>query len=161
MAKPRKLGSVIIQDLTASKLVATDANKKLVSVNETDPVVGAINGIVKANGAGVISAAVAGTDYQAPINMQKGNTAISWGAGATTDNPISFSPAFSSIPTVVATLNFSNTQVPIVGYIGSIFYINNTLVWTVKSIAAGSFIFRVAASANAGGTGSVTWIAWL
>lgn len=30
---------------------------------ETDPVVGAINGIVKANGSGTISAAVAGTDY--------------------------------------------------------------------------------------------------
>lgn len=34
---------------------------------ETDPVVGAVNGIVKANGAGVISAASAGTDYQAPL----------------------------------------------------------------------------------------------
>jgi len=39
---------------------------KLDLVNtETDPVVGAITGIVKANGAGVISAASAGTDYQA------------------------------------------------------------------------------------------------
>ena len=34
---------------------------------ETDPVVGAITGIVKANGAGTISAASAGTDYQAPL----------------------------------------------------------------------------------------------
>lgn len=34
---------------------------------ETDPVVGAITGIVKANGAGTISAANAGTDYQAPL----------------------------------------------------------------------------------------------
>ena len=33
---------------------------------ETDPVVGAITGIVKANGAGTISAAVSGTDYLAP-----------------------------------------------------------------------------------------------
>jgi len=33
---------------------------------ETDPVVGAISGIPKANGAGSISAAVAGTDYLAP-----------------------------------------------------------------------------------------------
>jgi len=35
----------------------------LTSYTETDPVVGAITGIVKANGAGTISAAVAGTDY--------------------------------------------------------------------------------------------------
>jgi hypothetical protein len=34
---------------------------------ETDPVVGAITGIVKANGAGTISSAVSGTDYQAPL----------------------------------------------------------------------------------------------
>lgn len=34
-----------------------------VVVTETDPVVGAVNGIVKADGAGNISAAVAGTDY--------------------------------------------------------------------------------------------------
>jgi hypothetical protein len=32
-------------------------------ITETDPVVGAVNGIVKANGAGAISAAGAGTDY--------------------------------------------------------------------------------------------------
>ena len=34
------------------------------AVVETDPVVGAVNGIVKANGAGAISAAISGVDYQ-------------------------------------------------------------------------------------------------
>ena len=34
---------------------------------ETDPIVGAVSGIVKADGAGNISAASAGTDYQAPL----------------------------------------------------------------------------------------------
>ena len=34
-----------------------------VVVTETDPIVGAVNGLVKADGAGNISAAVAGTDY--------------------------------------------------------------------------------------------------
>ena len=38
----------------------------LTSYTETDPIVGAVNGLVKANGAGTISAAVAGTDYLAP-----------------------------------------------------------------------------------------------
>ena len=37
-----------------------------VTVTETDPIVGAVNGIVKANGSGTISAATAGTDYLAP-----------------------------------------------------------------------------------------------
>jgi putative NIF3 family GTP cyclohydrolase 1 type 2 len=34
---------------------------------ETDPIVGAVNGIVKADGAGTISAATAGTDYLASV----------------------------------------------------------------------------------------------
>ena len=40
-----------------------DLSSYLTAYTETDPVVGAINGIVKADGAGNISAAVAGTDY--------------------------------------------------------------------------------------------------
>ena len=42
-----------------------DLSGYLTSYTETDPVVGAITGIVKADGAGNISAAVAGTDYLA------------------------------------------------------------------------------------------------
>lgn len=38
-----------------------------VVTTETDPVVGAVNGIIKADGGGNISAAVSGTDYQAPL----------------------------------------------------------------------------------------------
>nr|MDD5551121.1 hypothetical protein [Candidatus Omnitrophota bacterium] len=73
-------GQPIWDTLTASKVVFTDVSKKLTSTGigtsaqfikgdgsldgsiylttETDPIVGAINGIVKANGAGVISAAI-------------------------------------------------------------------------------------------------------
>jgi hypothetical protein len=42
-----------------------DLSSYLTSYTETDPIVGAVNGIVKADGAGNISAAVAGTDYLA------------------------------------------------------------------------------------------------
>lgn len=38
------------------------------TVDETDPIVGAITGLVKANGAGTIGAASAGTDYIAPTS---------------------------------------------------------------------------------------------
>ena len=44
-----------------------DLSSYLTSYTETDPVVGAITGIVKADGAGNISAAVAGTDYLASV----------------------------------------------------------------------------------------------
>ena len=43
-----------------------DLSSYLTSYTETDPVVGAVNGIVKADGAGNISAATAGTDYLTP-----------------------------------------------------------------------------------------------
>jgi hypothetical protein len=58
------------KSLTAAMLIVSDGSNWLVhdgsgsgTTTETDPIVGAVNGIVKANGAGSISAAVAGTDY--------------------------------------------------------------------------------------------------
>lgn len=55
-------------DNTTSGLTATNAQDAIDELAasggaETDPVVGAVNGIVKADGAGNISAAVAGVDY--------------------------------------------------------------------------------------------------
>lgn len=50
----------------AAKLAGIEAGAQ-VNVPETDPIVGAITGIPKADGAGNISAAVAGTDYANPI----------------------------------------------------------------------------------------------
>ena len=47
-----------------------DLSSYLTSYTETDPVVGAITGIVKADGAGNISAAVAGTDYLASYTTE-------------------------------------------------------------------------------------------
>jgi hypothetical protein len=48
----------------------------LTSYTETDPVVGAITGIVKADGAGNISAAVAGTDYATAAQGALADTAL-------------------------------------------------------------------------------------
>ena len=45
---------------------SVDSNNYLTSYSETDPIVGAVNGIVKSNGSGTISAATAGTDYLTP-----------------------------------------------------------------------------------------------
>lgn len=47
----------------AFSFAPADLSSYLTSYTETDPVVGAVTGIVKADGAGNISAAVAGTDY--------------------------------------------------------------------------------------------------
>jgi len=55
-----------------------DLSSYLTSYTETDPVVGAITGIVKADGAGNISAAVAGTDYLTSVSV---NTAGDSGTG--------------------------------------------------------------------------------
>jgi hypothetical protein len=49
--------------VTITESQISDLQSYLTSYTETDPVVGAITGIVKADGGGNISAAVAGTDY--------------------------------------------------------------------------------------------------
>jgi len=59
-----KSGGTSSQFLKADGTV--DSSTYLTSYTETDPVVGAVNGIVKADGAGNISAASAGTDYLTP-----------------------------------------------------------------------------------------------
>lgn len=60
-------------DLTDKPIIPTNNNQLtngagyITGYTETDPVVGAVNGIVKADGAGNISVAVSGTDYQSPL----------------------------------------------------------------------------------------------
>ena len=66
----------------------TNDSGYLTSYTETDPVVGAITGIVKADGAGNISAAVAGTDYLASYTETDTLDSVT-GRGATTTNDIS------------------------------------------------------------------------
>ena len=56
---------------------SVDSSTYLTAYTETDPVVGAINGIVKANGGGTISAATAGTDYLTPTGDGSSLTGIS------------------------------------------------------------------------------------
>ena len=81
-----------------------DLSSYLTSYTETDPVVGAINGIVKANGSGTISAAVAGTDYSTfdgAFSSLTGTPTTISGYGITD----AFDGAFSSLtgtPTTIA-----------------------------------------------------------
>ena len=55
--------SLIGTDLSITNGNTVDLSGFLTSYTETDPVVGAVTGIVKSDGAGNISAAIAGTDY--------------------------------------------------------------------------------------------------
>jgi hypothetical protein len=64
-----------------------DLSSYLTSYTETDPVVGAVSGIVKADGAGNISAAVAGTDYLASYTETDTLDSVT-GRGATTSNAV-------------------------------------------------------------------------
>lgn len=79
--------------ITSSDIPVTSVNTKTGDVTLTASDVGAqatvtASGILKGNGSGTISAAVAGTDYQAPLPTQSGQsgkylttngTALSWG----------------------------------------------------------------------------------
>jgi len=61
-----------------------------ISVVETDPVVGATNGLVKADGAGNISQAVAGTDYLTTVELSSDTTPQLGGNLDTNGNDIIF-----------------------------------------------------------------------
>ena len=85
-------------DLTNKPTIPTDYGDHstqgyLTSYTETDPVVGAITGIVKADGAGSISAAVAGTDYS---TLALGTTSTTALAGDTALSAIGGSLDLSS-----------------------------------------------------------------
>ncbi len=96
---------------TANKIVQLDGTGKLPAVDgsqltnlpagtETDPTVKAINGIVKSNGT-TISAATAGTDYQAPLvsgtNIKTINGASVLGAGNITAVTTETDPTVTAI----------------------------------------------------------------
>ena len=61
LAAPAFTGAVDFTGTTSVDFTGATVNG--LTVTETDPIVGAITGLVKADGAGNISAAVAGTDY--------------------------------------------------------------------------------------------------
>ncbi len=96
---------------TANKIVQLDGTGKLPAIDgsqltnlpagtETDPIVKAINGIVKSNGT-TISAAAAGTDYQAPLvsgtNIKTINGTSVLGAGNITAVTTETDPAVKAI----------------------------------------------------------------
>jgi hypothetical protein len=66
---------------------------------ETDPIVGAVTGIVAADGAGNISAAVAGTDYLAPNATADGTYAV-YNDGVTSGQVTGFTVANGLITAV-------------------------------------------------------------
>ena len=92
-----KSGGTSSQFLKADGSV--DSSTYLTSYAETDPVVGAINGIVKADGGGNISAATAGTDYLTPSGDGSGLSGIVTGIQAGTNITVSESPAGNFIIT--------------------------------------------------------------
>ena len=102
--------------------VPADLSNVLTSYTETDPVVGAINGIVKADGSGNISAAVAGTDYStfdgAFSSLSATPTTIS-GYGIT-DAASLASPTFTGTPSgPTATSGTNTTQLATTAFVQS------------------------------------------
>jgi len=97
-----------------------DLSGYLTSYTETDPVVGAINGIVKADGSGNISAAVAGTDYStfdAAFSSLTGTPTTLSGYGITDAAPLA-SPTFTGTPAApTATTGDSSTQLATTAFV--------------------------------------------
>lgn len=77
----------------STRLMSPAQIKLALNSNETDPVVGAVNGLVKSNGAGTISAATAGSDYLTPT----GDGSALSGVVKSESDPIYGSSAAASI----------------------------------------------------------------
>jgi hypothetical protein len=107
---------------------------------ETDPVVGAINGIVKANGAGVISLASAGTDYQAPLTLPLSVANGGTGLSTIAANRIPYATALDTIGSS-ANLTFDGTNLACLG-VGSFYDIAGK---TISTKTARIRLSRVAA----------------
>jgi len=87
----------------------------LTSYTETDPIVGAVTGIVKADGAGNISAAVAGTDYLTTVAFADVTSTPTTVAGYGITDALTSVPAqsFASLtgkPTTVAGYGITDAQ---------------------------------------------------
>ena len=81
------------------------ADTALQSFTETDPVVGAITGIVKADGAGNISAAVSGTDYATGAQGSLADSAVQPGDNISTlTNDAGFTTNTGTVTSVDATV---------------------------------------------------------
>jgi len=97
-----------------------DLSTFLTSYTETDPVVGAINGIVKADGSGNISAAIAGTDYSTfdgAFSSLTGTPTTISGYGITDAAPLA-SPALTGTPTApTATAGTNTTQIATTAFV--------------------------------------------
>jgi len=87
-----------------------DLSGYLTSYTETDPVVGAITGLVKADGAGNISAAVAGTDYLASYTteLSEDTTPVLGGDLDASGNTIS-NPVFKDYAETIYSLGSTDT----------------------------------------------------
>ena len=122
---------------------------------ETDPVVGAITGIIKSNGSGTISAATAGTDYaHAPASAAVADGTYTVGIGSATNGTVTTSNGIitaiveatdsggsaPSTPTGLSTNPISSTEVD--------------LTWDAMSGATGYKVYRDASLVGSPSTNS-------
>lgn len=107
-------GGILSTTLTASQPVFTDANKQLVSVSVVPAAnggAGTINGMLKANGSGTVSAAIGGTDYVVPSGL----SSYVLKAGDTMTGGLT-APAFISSGSSTGAIGFTASNANASGY---------------------------------------------
>jgi len=113
-------GGALSYNNTSGVFTYTPPDLSSALTTETDPVVGAITGIVKADGSGNISAAVAGTDYSTfdgAFSSLTGKPTTISGYGITDAAPLA-SPAFTGTPTApTAGGGTSTTQIATTAFV--------------------------------------------
>jgi hypothetical protein len=128
-----------------------DASDDFTTADETDPAVGAVTGIVLSDGAGGFSAAVAGTDYQAPLTDPIDDRASPDTIGGVSPGRGIFAPSVAIPPTPVSS-----------GFAGTVSSSGSTITFTE---AADDAVMEAGSMMVAGGvtvyvlydSGELTW----
>jgi len=102
---------------------------------------GTVNGILKANGSGVVSQATAGTDYQAPISL---TTTTPIAASTFSANTLNIPKSYDQLTTLGTLSSYSGTQ------------LNSSADWNVAS-SGGSFTYGSSKIATTGTVGAETF----
>ncbi len=127
-----------------------------------------ISAICKTDASGNVVPAVAGTDYQAPLNYAKGSYSLTYNPSNNSTFTISYGITFASTPQVIPSLVTGSTAGA--SQFSSGYYYSYMWAWNVISRGLSSFVFQIIGKQQVGlsawitgfgFSGYVDWIAWL
>ena len=141
---------------TTGEISFNNSSGFITSYTETDPIVGAITGIVKADGAGNISAAIAGTDYLTSYTETSTlDDVVGRGATTTTDVSINAELTAQSYNETLGTITASDLDLETGNVFEETISANTTYTFSNPPASGTAYGFTLKVSVT--GTRTITW----